>query len=99
MKKASAASPEPSTSSSKKRLPVPMLDLARQYDALRKQVTEAILRVCESQHYIMGEDVDAFEQEAAEFLGTKFAIGCASGTDAIWLSLLAAGINPSDEVI
>jgi len=76
-----------------------MLDLSRQYDALRKEMTKAIERVCESQHYILGEDVTAFELEAAEFLGTKFAIGCASGTDAIWLSLLAAGINPGDEVV
>ena len=76
-----------------------MLDLSRQYQALRKEMTTAIERVCESQHYIMGEDVAAFEKEAADFLGVKFAIGCASGTDAIWLSLIASGINPGDEVI
>jgi dTDP-4-amino-4,6-dideoxygalactose transaminase len=99
MKKASAVSPKGSSSAAKKPVAVPMLDLARQYDALRKEMTKAIERVCESQHYILGEDVAAFEKEAAEFLGTKFAIGCASGTDAIWLSLLAADINPSDEVI
>jgi dTDP-4-amino-4,6-dideoxygalactose transaminase len=100
MKKASAASPKKAVSSpAKKPRAVPMLDLSRQYATLRKEVTKAIERVCESQHYILGEDVAAFEKEAAEFLGVKFAVGCASGTDAIWLSLLAAGINPSDEVI
>src|SRR4051812_48155121 len=100
MKKASAASPKKAVSRpGKKPQAVPMLDLSRQYATLRKEMTKAIERVCESQHYILGEDVAAFEKEAAEFLGVKFAIGCASGTDAIWLSLLAAGINPSDEVI
>lgn len=98
MKKA-AASPKAASSTAKKIRSVPMLDLSRQYAALRKEVTKAMERVCESQHYILGEDVAAFEKESAEFLGTKFAIGCASGTDAIWLSLLAAGICPSDEVI
>src|SRR4051812_4778639 len=98
MKKASAASPKKAASSKKPRA-VPMLDLSRQYEVLRKEMTKAIGRVCESQHYILGEDVAAFEKEAAKFLGVKFAVGCASGTDAIWLSLLAAGINPSDEVI
>lgn len=98
MKKATAA-PKAARSKTKKPLAVPMLDLSRQYNALRKEMTKAIARVCESQHYILGEDVTAFENESAEFLGVKFAIGCASGTDAIWLSLIAAGINPSDEVI
>lgn len=76
-----------------------MLDLSRQYAAVRHEMNAAIERVCASQHYILGEDVQAFEKEAAAFLGAKYAIGCASGTDAIWLSLLAAGVNPSDEVI
>jgi dTDP-4-amino-4,6-dideoxygalactose transaminase len=98
MKKA-AASPKAASSTARKIRSVPMLDLSRQYAALRKEVTQAIERVCESQHYILGEDVAAFEKEAAEFLGVKFAVGCASGTDAIWLSLLAAGVHPSDEVI
>src|SRR5882724_7400588 len=99
MKKATAAFPEAASSTATKSRAVPMLDLSRQYASLRKEMTKAIERVCESQHYILGEDVSAFERESAEFLGTKFAIGCASGTDAIWLALLAAGINPSDEVI
>src|SRR3954466_10152068 len=97
MKKASAASPKKSPA--QKLVGVPMLALPRQYDRLREEVTKAISRVSESQHYILGEDVAAFEAESARFLGTKFAIGCASGTDAIWLSLLASGVNPSDEVI
>ena len=97
MKKASAASRK--KAASKKPRAVPMLDLSRQYESLRKEMTKAINRVCASQHYILGEDVTAFEKESAKFLGVDFAVGCASGTDAIWLSLLAAGIRPSDEVI
>jgi dTDP-4-amino-4,6-dideoxygalactose transaminase len=82
-----------------KTAPIPMLDLSRQYASIRRQVTEAIERVCESQQYIMGKEVSDFEAEAAAFLGTKHAIGCASGTDAIWLALIASGVGPGDEVI
>jgi dTDP-4-amino-4,6-dideoxygalactose transaminase len=102
MKKATAAATKPAKSvrpSAKKPRAVPMLDLSRQYEAIKKDVTKAMNRVCASQHYILGEDVTHFENEAAKFLGVKYAIGCASGTDAIWLALIAAGIQPSDEVI
>lgn len=99
MKKATAAAAKTARSTAKKPRAVPMLDLSRQYEGLRKEMTKEIGRVCASQHYILGEDVTAFENEAAKFLGVKFAVGCASGTDAIWLSLLASGIQPSDEVI
>lgn len=79
--------------------PVSMLDLSRQYESIRQEIAGAVERVCASQQYIMGKEVVEFENEAAAFLGAKQACGCASGTDAIWLSLLAANIGPGDEVI
>ena len=79
--------------------PVPMLDLSRQYAAIQPEVTQAMQRVCASQQYILGPEVQQFEQSAAAFLGVAQAIGCASGTDAIWLAVAAAGIGPGCEVI
>jgi dTDP-4-amino-4,6-dideoxygalactose transaminase len=76
-----------------------MLDLGRQYATLRAEVLAAIERVCSSQHYILGEEVEAFEHELADFCGTAHAVGCNSGTDALWLALLAAGAGPGDSVI
>lgn len=78
---------------------VPLLDLSRQYTTIRVEVLAAIERVCSSQHYILGEEVEAFERELAAFCGTTNAVGCASGTDALWLALLAAGVTPGDTVI
>lgn len=78
---------------------VPMLDLRRQYARIREEAAEAIERVCVSQKLILGEEVAAFEQEAAEFIGVPSAVGCASGTDALWLALIAAGVQPGDSVI
>lgn len=76
-----------------------MLDLSRQYERLRPEILAAVVRVCASQHYILGEEVSALEHELAEFTGTKAAVGCASGTDALWLALVAAGVGPGDAVI
>ncbi len=76
-----------------------MLDLRRQYPQIRDQVSAAIERVCSTQHFIGGEEVSAFEREAAAFVGAKQGIGCASGTDALWLALQAAGVGPGDAVI
>ncbi len=78
---------------------VPMLDLSRQYASIRGEVLTAIGRVCESQRYILGEEVTAFEREFAPLCGTTEAVGCASGTDALWLALVAAGVGPGDTVI
>jgi dTDP-4-amino-4,6-dideoxygalactose transaminase len=78
---------------------VPMLDLQRQYATIRTEIHAAIEHVCDTQHFINGEDVAAFEREAAAYLGCDRAIGCASGTDALWLSLQAAGVQPGDSVI
>ena len=78
---------------------IPLLDLTRQYQTLREPVQTAIMRVVESQRFILGPDVDRFEQRFAEYCGARHAIGCASGTDALELALMAAGIGPGDEVL
>ena len=76
-----------------------MLDLSRQYERLRPEILAAIERVCASQHYILGEEVSALEHALAQFTGAAAAVGCASGTDALWLALVAAGVGPGDAVI
>src|SRR5438445_1541312 len=78
---------------------VPMLDLSRQYAGIRNEVLAAVARVCDSQHYILGEEVVAFEREFAALCATADCVGCASGTDGLWLALAAAGIGPGDSVI
>lgn len=78
---------------------VPLLDLSRQYSALREELLAAIEAVCDSQQFILGPAVNDFETRAARFLGANFCVGCASGTDAIFLALAAAGIGPGDEVV
>ena len=79
--------------------PIPMLDLSRQYAAIGEEVLEAIEQVCAAQNYILGEQVAAFESAAASMCGAGYGIGCASGTDALWLSMAAAGIARGDAVI
>ncbi|WP_420236722.1 DegT/DnrJ/EryC1/StrS family aminotransferase [Telmatobacter bradus] len=79
--------------------PVPMLDLKRQYQPLYSELMEAMGRVLETQQFILGAEVAAFEQEAAEQLGVAHAIGCSSGTDALWLALAAAEIGPGSAVV
>jgi dTDP-4-amino-4,6-dideoxygalactose transaminase len=76
-----------------------MLDLGRQFAQIREEVLGAIERVCASQHFILGAEVEALEREVAAFVGTSEAVGCASGTDALWLALLAVDVRPGDSVI
>jgi len=78
---------------------IPLLDLSRQYLTIREEVLAAIERVCSSQQYILGAEAEALEQEIAAFTGAAVAVGCASGTDALWLALVAAGVGPGDAVI
>lgn len=75
------------------------LDLKAQFASIRDEVMDAVSRVMESQHFILGPEVALLEQELAAKLGAKYAVGCASGTDALILALHAAGIGPGDEVI
>ena len=79
---------------------VPLLDLSEQYDSIREEVDAAIRRVVDSQRFILGAEVDAFEASLAEYLddGSE-VVGCASGTDALLLSLKALDLEPGDEVI
>ncbi|PYX43534.1 MAG: transcriptional regulator [Acidobacteria bacterium] len=76
-----------------------MLDLGRQYAAIREEILAAVERVCSSQHFILGAEVEALERELAAFTGAAQAVGCASGTDALWLALTAVGVHPGDSVI
>ena len=82
-----------------KLLAVPMLDFSREFAEIRDEVLAAIASVCESQRFILGPEVARFEEAAAAACGVPFAIGCASGTDALWLSLAALKIGPGDAVI
>jgi dTDP-4-amino-4,6-dideoxygalactose transaminase len=75
------------------------LDLRLQYASIRHEIDAAVARVLESQHFILGPEVKLFEDESAAYLGAKFAVGCASGTDALILPLLAAEIGRGHEVI
>jgi dTDP-4-amino-4,6-dideoxygalactose transaminase len=77
----------------------PFFDLKAQYAQIRDEVQAAVTRVFESQHFIYGPEVAAFEEEIAAVAGTKFAIGCASGSDALLLALMALDVGPGDEVI
>jgi dTDP-4-amino-4,6-dideoxygalactose transaminase len=78
---------------------VPLLDLQRQYRQIRKQVLAAVERVCASQQFVLGAEVESLEHEIAAFTGAAAAVGCASGTDALWLALAAAGVRSGDAVI
>ena len=78
---------------------IQMVDLTTQYRKIKPEVDEAIHRVLDSGHYILGKEVGEFEAAAAKYLGIKHAIGCASGTDALQVAMMALNIGPGDEVI
>jgi dTDP-4-amino-4,6-dideoxygalactose transaminase len=78
---------------------IPMVDLVAQYRDLQPQLEPAFLSALNAAQFILGPNVQAFEKEAADYLGVKHAITCANGTDALHLALLAADIGPGDEVI
>ena len=78
---------------------IPMVDLKGQYENLKSEIDPALLQALSESHFILGPNVLAFEQEVADYLGVKHALGCASGTDALHLALLAAGIRSGDEII
>ncbi len=78
---------------------VPLLDLKPQYALLREEIRNAIDEVCESQHFIMGPKVEELEREVARYCGCKFGVGVSSGTDALLISLMAAGVSAGDIVI
>lgn len=76
-----------------------MLDFSRQFSAIREEIMAAIEAVCTSQKFILGPAVTSFEAAAAAACGAPFGIGCASGTDALWLALAGAGVSAGDLVI
>ncbi len=78
---------------------IPLLDLKAQFETIRSEIVPALLDVIESQRFIMGEPVQMLERAVAEFVGAPHAIACASGTDALLLSLKALKLEPGDEVI
>jgi dTDP-4-amino-4,6-dideoxygalactose transaminase len=75
------------------------LDLKSQFAELRNELNAAVARVFESQHFILGPEVAAFEEEIRTYVGSQYAVGCASGSDALLLALMALGVGPGDEVI
>jgi len=78
---------------------VPLLDLKRQYQTIKSEIDAAIAEVVETQYFKLGPKVAEFEAQIAEYSGTKRAVGCASGTDALLLALMAHGVGKGDEVI
>ena len=78
---------------------VPFLDLKAQYESIRPEIAEAIQQVLDKTAFAGGPFVAQFEKEFAAFCGTQFAAGVGSGTDALWLALLALGVGPGDEVV
>jgi dTDP-4-amino-4,6-dideoxygalactose transaminase len=78
---------------------VPLLDLQAQYATIRDEIREAIERVCDSQYFILGPEVDKLEEEVSAFCYARHAIGVSSGTDALLVALMAIGVGPGDEVI
>ena len=78
---------------------VPLLDLSEQNQTLRPEIEAALGRVLDTNAFILGGEVQALEKELADYCGTKYAIGCASGSDALLLALMALDVSDGDEVI
>jgi dTDP-4-amino-4,6-dideoxygalactose transaminase len=78
---------------------IPLLDLVAQHRSISEEVMRELTRVVNSQKFILGEDVQALERSIAEYTQSRFAVGCASGSDALFLALLALNIGPGDEVL
>lgn len=78
---------------------VPLLDLRAQFTSIREEILSAIEEVCDEQGFVLGSRVADFEEAMAKFVGTARAVGVASGSDALLLSLMVLGIGPGDEVI
>src|SRR3954453_17206760 len=80
-------------------MPIPLLDLKAQYKTIRDDVLRVTNEVYESQYFILGPRVDAFERDFAAYCHSKYAVGVSSGTDALLIALMVLGVGPGDEVI
>ncbi len=78
---------------------IQMVDVVGQYRRIQKDVDEAVRKVFDSGRFILGPEVAELESQIAKYLGSKYAVGCASGTDALQIAMMALGIGPGDEVI
>jgi dTDP-4-amino-4,6-dideoxygalactose transaminase len=78
---------------------VPFLDLTRQYQRIKGEILSATQRIYEKGHFILGEEVSAFEKEFSHYCGVRYGVGVGSGTDALFLALKATGIGQGDEVV
>src|SRR5689334_7978001 len=78
---------------------VPLLDLRAQHNRIREEVIAEMIRVFDSQKFILGEEVQKLEAEIAAYSHAKFGVGCASGSDALILALMALDIKPGDQVL
>jgi dTDP-4-amino-4,6-dideoxygalactose transaminase len=78
---------------------IPILDLKTQYQSIKDEIDEAVLGVMASGYFVLGPNVKALEAEVAEYVGCRYGVGVASGTDALRLSLTALAVGPRDEVI
>ncbi|GAB6283144.1 MAG: DegT/DnrJ/EryC1/StrS family aminotransferase [Ignavibacterium sp.] len=78
---------------------VPLLDLTLQYNSLKKELNNALIKTAETQQFILGKEVTEFEKNICDYLNCKYSIGVSSGTDALLVSLMAINIQPDDEVI
>ena len=89
----------PSSETTQTPSPIPLLDLKRQHATIAAEVATVLTRVVEAQAFILGPEVKAFEEETARYIGSSHAIGCASGSDALLLALMALNLSPGSEVI
>jgi hypothetical protein len=78
---------------------IPLVDLAAQHRAIKGEVASAIARVLDSGQFVLGDEVAAFEEEFAAFCDARYAVALNTGTSALHVALLAAGVGPGDEVI
>ena len=95
----SLAQSPPAPDHSAPKLRFPFLDLKAEYATMKEEIGIAVNKVLESQQFIMGPEVRQLEAEIAAFIGSRFALGCASGSDALLLALMALGVDSGDEVI
>ncbi len=78
---------------------MPLLDLVAQHEPMREEIHGVLRRLVDSQRFVLGEEVERLEEEIAAYCGTKYAVGCASGTDALLLAMMVLGIGQGDEVV